>query len=127
MDLIQMLTSQLGVSEGQAKGASGLIFKMAKEKLGSDDFTKVTSAVPGIDSLVSSAPASEGLSSALGGLMSSFGGGVGQAADLASIAGGFKDLNLDPALIEKFIPIILSFVQSQGGDVVKNILLKVLK
>ena len=38
MDLLQMLTSQLGVTQDQAEGGAGLLFKMAKEKLGSDDF-----------------------------------------------------------------------------------------
>jgi len=127
MELIQTLTSQLGISEEQAKGGSGLLFKMAKDKLGAGEFSQVASAVPGVEGLISSAPQSGGLSGALGGIASSLGGGGGQLAGLASLAGGFKALNLDSGMIGKFVPIVLSFVQSNGGDAVKGILEKVLK
>ena len=127
MELLQMLSSQLGITEEQAKGGSGLLFKMAKEKLGSDEFSKVASSVPGLDDLISSAPESGGIAGALGGLASSLGGGAGQLGNLAGLAGGFKNLNLDASLVGKFIPVILSFVQSKGGDSVKSILERVLK
>jgi len=47
--------------------------------------------------------------------------------NLASLAGGFSKLGLDSGMIGKFIPIILSFAQSKGGDVVKKLLEKALK
>lgn len=127
MELVQMLMSQLNVSKEQAQGGAGLLFKMAKEKLGAEDFAKVANAVPDAASLISSAPKAGGVSGALGGLASSLGGGAGQLANLASLAGGFKNLNLDSGMIGKFIPVVMSFVQSRGGDTVKNILGKVLK
>lgn len=127
MELVQMLTSQLGVTEKQAEGGSGLLFKMAKEKLSAGEFSQVTSAVPGVESMMSSAPETGGVSGALGGLVSSLGGGAGQLGDLASLAGGFKNLNLDPGMVGKFIPVLMSFVQSKGGDAARDILAKVLK
>lgn len=127
MELIQMLTSQLGITEDQAKGGSGLLFKLAKEKLGNTDFGQIANAVPGVESLISSAPESGGLASALGGLASSLGGKAGQLGNLASLAGGFKNLNLDSSLISKFLPIVLSFVESKGGAGIKGLLEKVLK
>lgn len=126
MELIQMLTSQLGIDDEQATGGTGLLLKLAKSKLGAD-FSKVTGAIPDAEKLISSAPASGGLAGTLGGLMSSFGGGAGQLGNLAALAGGFKTLNLDSGLIGKFIPIVLSFVQSKGGDQAKSLLEKVLK
>ena len=127
MDLIQMLTSQLGVSDKQASGGACLLFKMAQDKLGDADFGQVASAVPGIAKLISSAPKSGGLGGALGGFASSFGGGAGKLGDLASLASGFKKLDLDSGMASQFIPIIMSFVQSQGGDAIQDILAKVLK
>jgi len=127
MDLVQMLTSQLGVTEEQAQGGSGLLFKMAKEKLSNDEFSQVAGAVPGVENLMSSAPETGGVSGALGGMVSSLGGGMGQLGDLASLAGGFKSLNLDAGMVGKFVPVVMSFVQSTGGDAVKGILEKVLK
>ena len=126
MELVQMLASQLGISEEQAQGGSGLLFKMAKEKLGAGDFSQVASAVPDVENLISSAPEAGGVLSVLGGLASSLGGGAGQLGNLASLASGFRNLNLDSGMVGKFIPIVMSFVQSKGGDTVKSILDKVL-
>lgn len=126
MELLQMLTSQLGISESQAEGGAGLLFKLAKENLSSGDFKQVSEVVPGIDSLISTAPESGGVANILGGLASSF-GGSNQLGNIASLAGGFKNLNMDSGLVGQFIPIILSFVQSKGGDIVKGLLAKALK
>ena len=63
----------------------------------------------------------------IGKLASGLGGGAGQLGNLASLAGGFSNLGMDSGMIGKFIPIILSFAQSKGGDVVKGLLEKVLK
>ena len=127
MELLQLLTSQLGISEDQAEGGAGLLFKMAKDKLGDGDFSQIANAVPGVENMISAAPKSGGLAGALGGLASSFGGDAGKLGGLASLAGGFKSLNLDSGMVTKFIPVILSFVQSKGGDAVKGLLEKALK
>lgn len=37
MGLVQLLTENLGVQESQAQGGAGLIFQLAKDKLGEDD------------------------------------------------------------------------------------------
>ena len=124
MDLIQVLTSQLGISDDQAKGGAGLLFKVAKEKLG-DQFGQVSEAVPEAEALTEEAPESGGIAGALGGIASSL--GMGQLGNLASLAGGFEKLGLDPAMISKFLPIVLSFVQSKGGATAKALLEKVLK
>jgi hypothetical protein len=119
MELIDQLTKNLGVNETQAKGGAGLLFKLAKEKLGGGDFAKVAAAVPGVDNLIGAAPSA----GVLGGLGKIFGG----AGGLASLAGGFSKLGLDSGMIGKFLPVILSFVQSKGGDAVKGLLEKALK
>ena len=129
MDLIQQLTQNLQVDETQAKGGAGLIFKMAKEQLGDGEFAQVASAVPGVSSLIGEAPSGgQGIAGAVGGLAGALGGGSGgQLSNMAALAGGFSQLGLNPGMASKFIPIILSFTQSQGGEGVKNILAKVLK
>jgi hypothetical protein len=121
MELVSMLTQTLGMNESQAKGGAGLLFGLAKEKLGGD-FGQVEAAVPGMGDLLSAAPAGGGLGSALGGLAQAVGGGTGQLGGLASLAGGFSKLGLDAGMVGKFLPVILSFVQSKGGDSVKNLL-----
>lgn len=127
MEILSMLTEQLGVTEEQARGGAGAIFNLAKEKLGDADFGKVAEAVPGMEDLLGAAPESGGLAGVVGGLASKLGGGAGKLSSLASLAGGFKDLGLDSGMVGKFIPIILSFVQSKGGDSIKSLLAGVLK
>ena len=122
MEILNVLTEQLGITDEQAKGGAGAIFSMVKEKLGDGDFSKIAEVVPEMDDLLGAAPESGGLAGAIGGLASKFGGGAEKLGGLASLAGAFKDLGLDSEMVGKFIPIILSFVQSKGGDSVKDLL-----
>jgi hypothetical protein len=127
MELIELLTKNLGVPEDQAKGGAGLLFNLAKEKLGESDFSQVAQHIPGINELIGTAPKSGGLGSALGGLASSIGGDASKFGGIANLASGFSELGLDSGMVGKFIPIILSFVQGKGGSGVKDLLEKVLK
>ena len=132
MELIQMLTSNLGISEDQAKGGAGALFNMAKEKLEAGDFQQIADKVPGIGDLMSAAPSSDGGEGGGGGLMgmlgnvaSSLGADAGGLGSLASLAGSFSKLGLDTDMLGKFVPVVLQYVQGQGGDTVKNLLEKV--
>jgi len=125
MELVEMLKSQLGVSEKQASGGAGLLLKLAKDKLG-ENFSQVAGAIPETEQLICSAPAAC-IVGKLGGLVSSLGGNSAQLGNLASLAGGLKKLDIDTSTISKFIPILLSFAQSKGGDSVKGLLEKIFK
>jgi len=127
-ELIGLLVKQVSVNESQAKGGAGLLFKLAKDKLAAGDFSKVASAVGGVDDLIKAAPKAGGASKLLGGLAAAVGGDkLGSLGQLASLAGGFKSLNLSGDTVSKFIPVVLGFVQSRGGSAVKDILASVLK
>jgi hypothetical protein len=56
MELIEQLVSQLGVNEDQAKGGTGLLLNLAKDKLSGADFGQVSNLIPGADSLMGDAP-----------------------------------------------------------------------
>ena len=127
MELINLLTTSLGVNETQAKGGAGLLFKLAKAKLGETDFAQISQHVPGVNDFIESAPKSSGVASALGGLASALGGSGSELGNLASLAGGFSQLGLDTGMIGKFIPLILSFVEGKGGESVKRLLQNALK
>lgn len=124
MDLVQMLADQLGIKKEQAAGGAGLLLDLAKKKLGEGDFAKIAEVIPGVQDILKSAPA-EGIGGMLGKLASKV--GAGDLGNLANLAGGFKKLGLDADLIAKFVPIIMSFVESKGGDTVKKLLESVLK
>ncbi|HAC62574.1 MAG TPA: hypothetical protein DCF68_03320 [Cyanothece sp. UBA12306] len=122
MELIQILTENLGIQDSQAVGGAGLIFQLAKDKLGEDNFAKIANNVPGIEQMISSAPETGGMLGALGGLASAIGGEAAGIGNIMSLAGGFSKLGLDNTMMAKFIPIILSFVENKGGDEIKNLL-----
>ena len=125
-ELIGQLVSKLGVQEGQAKGGAGLLFKLAKDKLGGD-FSKVAAAVPGVNDMMSAAPQAGGAAKLVGGLLGAMGGKAQGLAGLASLAGGFSQLKLDSRMVTKFVPIILEFVKGKGGAEVVGLLSKVLQ
>ena len=121
MELVQELTQQLGINQQQASGGVGLIMGMAKDKLGGD-FHQVAEHVPGVDNLIDSAPKPEPGATvpspmgALGAATGFLGGKSGSAlGQMGKLSGGFKQLGLEPSVMSRFIPIILSFFQRKGG------------
>lgn len=121
MELVQMLTSQLGITDAQARGGAGLLLNMAKEKLGGGDFDALAGAIPDASGMMEQAP-SEG-----GGLMGAVGGMLGgQAGGLAELVGGFSKLGLDADMVQKFIPVVSSFLQEHGDGAAQAALSKLL-
>lgn len=129
MDLTALLTQNLGITDQQAQGGAGLIFKMAQSALGAGDFQKLASAVPGIDGMLKQAPdAGGGLMGAVGGLLGGLGGGASQLGNMAQLAEGFSKLKLSPEMVSRFVPMIMQFLQQQnGGAELKTLLDRVLK
>jgi hypothetical protein len=103
------LSKALGSSPEQAAGAAGALFGVAKAKLKPAEFSQIASAVPGMDGLLSAAPA------------------LGGAASMASAATAFTKLGLKPDLVAKAVPILTQFVTKSGGADVGNLLAGVLK
>lgn len=127
MELLQDIVKQLGVSEDQAKGGAGMIFNLLKNKLGPDEFGKVSELLPEMDDLLSAAPEPGGIAGAIGNIASAFGEKAGHLGDLTALTSGFKSLDLDSGMVAKFIPIVLSFVKGKGGDGLGKLLEGVLK
>lgn len=127
MELVQQLVSQLGVSDSQAEGGAGLLMGLLQDKLSAGDFQQIAAAVPGVSDLIAKAPSEggSGLGGLLGGVASAF--GADDLGDLAKLAGGFSDLGLDADMVGKFAPIIIDFLQQQGGDGIGDLVAKVLQ
>ena len=49
LGLVDLLSSQLGITKDQASGGAGAIFQLAKQNLTVEDFSSIAKAVPGID------------------------------------------------------------------------------
>jgi len=111
--LIGSLVDKLGVSEEQATGGAGAVFKEGKNNMSSGDYSQLLSSVPGIDSLISSAPQTGGLAGKASSLL---GGSGGSATGMANLADSFSKLGLAPDMVNQFVPVILDYVQSEGGQ-----------
>jgi len=127
MELVNQLMQNLGINEDQAKAGAGSIFELAKDKLSGDEFKQLTGATPEVSDLLKFAPKSESPVGAIADMATDLGGGLGKLGGLASLAGNFSKIGLDSGLIGKFVPIVLSFIGSKGGNPLKDILAKVLK
>jgi hypothetical protein len=125
-DLVGLLTSQLGVTESQARGGSGAILGHAKQNMAPSDWGRVAEAVPGIGGLLSAAPAVGSASTsggAMGGLMGQAGSMLGGSlGSLSALAPAFESLGLSPDMIGQFVPVILDYVSSTGGQEVMGML-----
>ncbi len=123
LSLVSMLTDKLGVTTEQAEGGAGAIFSTASENMSADDFSKVTDALPDATSLMKSATSSSSSgSSALGGLSSMVGGSSSSLSSLAGLTSTFSSLGLGSDMVGKFIPIVLEYAKSKGGDQISSLL-----
>jgi len=113
MDIIQEIMKQVGVSETQAKGGAGLLFKLAKDKLSGADFSSLAKSIPQVNDLIKQVPAPSGAAGMLGGLAKSL--GAGDLGSLAGMASSLSSLKLDKNTISKFVPVIIDYLKKQGN------------
>lgn len=123
--LTDLLTSQLGVSNQQAMGGAGAIFELAKSNMSVADFGKLSSVVPGMSQMLAVAPALSGATGESAGLLgaaaSAMGGGS-SLGSLATLAGAFQTLGMNSGMASQFLPVVLQYVQGQGGAGTMNLL-----
>ena len=122
MGLVNLLTSNLGVTEQQASGGAGAIFGLAKERMSNDEFSQIKEAVPGVDSLIESAPNPESTGSSVSSVTSLLGSTGGSLGALGSLTGSFSQLGMGTDMITQFTPIIYDYVKQKGGDAAMGLL-----
>jgi Protein of unknown function VcgC/VcgE (DUF2780) len=118
--LTDLLVKKTGVTAAQAEGGAGTLFQMAKSKMQSAAFSKLEQSVPGMQGLLSTASAIKQpslLGSASSGLSSVTGGTAG---NLVSLASAFQQQGMSPQMVQQFIPIIVDYVKSSGGNAVAS-------
>jgi hypothetical protein len=134
--LIGLLMQQLGVTQPQAEGGAGALFQHAKSRMSAGDFTTLSNSVPDMQGLLAAAPASSSAPTPAAGAGAVGGGGMmgdlaGMAAgnlpgmpagNLPGMAGSFQQLGLAPDMVQKFIPIVVQYVQGTGGSSVASAL-----
>jgi hypothetical protein len=142
--LITLLSSRLGVTEQQASGGAGSIFRLAQSRLQPAQFRQIAERIPGLDGLIAGAPAPaaktsrmpagiENMNTAAGGAASSAASAqttrqqdgataVLQDADrahregLSPLAQPFAQLGMQNDRVEEFVPIVLDYTRAQAGE-----------
>ncbi len=115
------LVQQLGITPTQAMGGAGSIFSAAKSMMSPANFGLVSKAVPGMPQLLAATPRLNGGAYSSGGLLGNALGGS-NLGQMAMLANSFQSLGLRSDMINQFIPIILNYVQTQGGPSTMSLL-----
>ncbi|MFA5982413.1 MAG: DUF2780 domain-containing protein [Methylococcaceae bacterium] len=124
--LVNILAQQLGVSQQQALGGAGSLFSVAQQAMPASQFGQVSSVVPGISQILAATPSLNPSSPSLLGLAGNALGTNSGLGRLASAAIAFQNLGLNPSMVNQFIPIMLQYVQNQGGAATMGLLQNVL-
>jgi hypothetical protein len=114
-EVVQQLVTRLGLRPEQARGAVGLLLKLAQEHLGTQEFARLAQYIPGSNDLIAAAPPAGGLSSAFGGLTSVFGGQAAAVGALANAVSGFAQLGLGGEQVTETLTVIRTYLESKGG------------
>jgi hypothetical protein len=111
--LLKAVTSQLGVTEDQAKGGIGSYLTLAQEKLAKGDFDKIAALVPGASKYMETAK--------------KLGAVAGPLKNVAGLNSSLGKLGMKPETVSKFAPTVTSYLGTAGGDSVKQMLAGMLK
>lgn len=124
VSLVDRLMQTLGVTKTQAQGGAGALFNSAKQALSPQEFEQVAATVPEMDSLLEAAPKSSGsLNDMIGKGSSLFGGETNQQlGGVMDLASSFSELGLSPEMVNEFVPVVLDYVETEGGKTVRNLL-----
>lgn len=121
--LTETLVNKLGITTEQAQGGAGAIFETAKGKLDKEQFAKLSESVPEMETLLNAVPKQSG---SLGGLPDEVSAALGDEAksygDLAELASSFKELKLSPDMVDEFVPVVVDYVRTNGGELTANML-----
>lgn len=129
-ELIQQLTSKLGIDASVATAATNKAMALVKEHAGDDLFDKISAAVPGASEAVSqaaAAPAADdggGMLGKLAGMASSaLGGSAGGGLEIGA---ALSAAGLETDQLGGFLTTVIDFLKDKVGDeVVDQILSKV--
>ncbi len=129
--LTDLLMSQVGVTQPQAVGGSGAIFKLAQAQMTKGKFGLLKAAIPGMDKYLAAAPrlgappttpstpaATEGMSELANQALQMAGGTQlgGKLQALQQLAPAFEKLGLKPKMITKFMPVVVNYLQGSGSS-----------
>lgn len=126
-DFLASATSKLGAPADQVESATGGLLGMIKEQASGSDWSAITNAIPGADSLAKALPAAKEASGGLlGGLASKAGALLGGGGGGMDILGKLASSGLSADKIPSLAGSLMDFFKDKvGASVVSNILGKI--
>ncbi len=121
MTLIDQLLEQLDITRQQAEGGVGLLLRHAQTCLSADEFAQVADAIPAISDLIGKAPRQVGPTA--GSLQTLWRRWFSGWGELAPLQASCEQMDLDRAMIDKFIAVIGSYFRKHGSAEVESLLL----
>ena len=106
--LSQLIGQQVSADSSQIEGGLGSLMSLAKSQLSGDDFSKITSAIPGVDKYLDAAKSLGVLDSPI--------------TSLAGLKDALGKLGMSPDTISKFVPAAVSALGKVGGADVAGLL-----
>ncbi len=119
LDMIPLLTSSLGVNKNQAEGGLGSLLGYAKDQLSSTESSQLSSALPGLETLVGMAPTVEPKNeqqSGIGGLLSTAAQYNDSLKSIDQLNQQFQALGLEPEMIGQFANTAMQYLNSTQGQ-----------
>ncbi len=120
--LTALLMQRTGVTQAQAQGGAGALFQIAKSKMQAGSFAQLEQSVPDMQGMLGTVPALSQQSGLVGQLSSLAGASGGTAGSLIAAASAFQQQGMSPAMIQKFIPVLVDYVKAHGNDALVNTL-----
>lgn len=115
--LLPYLTTELGVTETQAKGGMGSLLQVAQNTLSSGEYSELSKGIPGIETLLAAAPVLSSKSSggnALTGMLANAGGMAAGMGSMNMLTQRFEALGLSPEMIIQFATIAIDYFSNSS-------------
>ncbi|MGR8932600.1 MAG: DUF2780 domain-containing protein [Gammaproteobacteria bacterium] len=110
-ELIGMLVDRLGVDQKQAWGGVGAVLALVQQRTSPEDFMQLRSSIPDVDRFLASVPSPQTSSFKLG--TERYETADSNSAFL-SLANSFRDLGLGTEMIDRFVPIVIRYLQDRN-------------
>lgn len=122
--LVSYAAKELGMDESTISAGLGSLFNVAKDNINADNFSTISDAIPGLDSLMALAPAMGSSSSSLTSLLGDSGK---TASGLAYLDSAFKKVGLSTDQIPMLMGSVTSYLDQNGYSEASSLLKQGLK
>ena len=121
--LLNNVTSNLGVTNEQAKGGMAALMNYAKQNISEEQFAMLTQQLPGLDSVMEYLPVvKEAASGGLGGLMDKAAGYSDKLSQLNNLNKQFESLGLNTDMIKGYASQATQYLDTPEGQDAKKLL-----